>query len=47
MSSLLPSPRALNGLTLLGCLAALAGALYMQHFEGLNPARCVSFSALR
>ena len=37
MSSLLPSPRALNGLTLLGCLAALAGALYMQHFEGLEP----------
>ena len=37
MSSLLPSPRALNGLTLLGCLAALAGALYMQHVEGLEP----------
>ncbi|MFP1682180.1 disulfide bond formation protein B [Alloalcanivorax sp. C16-1] len=37
MQSLIPAPRALNGLTLLACAAAFAGALYMQHVEGLEP----------
>ncbi|GAA5126714.1 disulfide bond formation protein B [Alloalcanivorax gelatiniphagus] len=37
MQSLLPAPRALNGLTLLACAAAFGGALYMQHVEGLEP----------
>lgn len=37
MSSLLPTPRVLNGLALLACLGALAGTLYMQHMTGLEP----------
>ncbi|MBF1801128.1 disulfide bond formation protein B [Alloalcanivorax profundimaris] len=37
MKALLPAPRALYGLTLLACLAAFLGALYMQHVEGLEP----------
>jgi len=37
MNPLLPSPRALNGLTFLGCVAAMAGALYLQYQVGLEP----------
>lgn len=35
--TLLPSPRALFGLGFLGCVAAMAGALYLQHGLGLEP----------
>lgn len=37
MNPVLPSPRALNGLTFLGCVAAMAGALYLQYQVGLEP----------
>ena len=33
----LPSPRMLNLAALLGCLAAIGGALYLQHGVGLEP----------
>lgn len=36
-NTLLPSPRALFGLGFLGCVAAMAGALYLQHVVGLEP----------
>tara|TARA_R110001606_G_scaffold171956_5_gene318080 strand:- start:9045 stop:9551 length:507 start_codon:yes stop_codon:yes gene_type:complete len=35
--SLLPSPRAVFALGFLGCLAAMGGALYLQHVVGLEP----------
>ncbi|MDX1803777.1 MAG: disulfide bond formation protein B [Alcanivorax sp.] len=37
MSVSLPSPRLLNLLALLACLAAMGGALYLQHVDGLQP----------
>ena len=37
MSSLIPAPRQLNLLALLACIAAMAGALYLQHVDGLEP----------
>lgn len=37
MSAALPSPRMINLLGLLGCIAAMGGALYLQHVEGLPP----------
>lgn len=37
MSSIIPAPRLLNILALLACLAAMAGALYLQHVDGLEP----------
>lgn len=35
--SFLLSPRMVNGLALLACLGAFFGALYLQHFQGLEP----------
>lgn len=46
MQSLLPAPRALNGLTLLGCAAAFSGALYMQYVDGLEPCPLCIFQRL-
>lgn len=40
------APRMLNLLAFLACVVAMAGALYLEHVEGLDPARCVSSSAL-
>jgi len=37
MSAVIPAPRLLNFLALLGCIAAMAGALYLQHVDGLEP----------
>ncbi|KGD64823.1 disulfide bond formation protein B [Alcanivorax nanhaiticus] len=37
MTSIIPAPRQLNLLALLACLAAMAGALYLQHVDGLEP----------
>ncbi|MCG8393689.1 MAG: disulfide bond formation protein B [Pseudomonadales bacterium] len=37
MLSLIPAPRALNLLALLACIVAMAGALYLQHVDGLEP----------
>ena len=37
MLSLIPAPRQLNLLALLACIAAMAGALYLQHVDGLEP----------
>tara|TARA_B100000676_G_scaffold312332_1_gene386000 strand:+ start:163 stop:669 length:507 start_codon:yes stop_codon:yes gene_type:complete len=37
MSSLIPAPRQLNLLAFLACVAAMAGALYLQHVDGLEP----------
>lgn len=37
MFSLIPAPRLLNVLALLACGAAMAGALYLQHVDGLEP----------
>lgn len=36
-ASVLPSPRALNGLAFLVCVAVMAGALYLQYHDGLEP----------
>lgn len=36
-ASVLPSPRTLNGLAFLGCLAIMGGALYLQYQVGLEP----------
>lgn len=46
MHSLLPAPRALNGLTLLACAAAFGGALYMQYVDGLEPCPLCIFQRL-
>ncbi len=37
MPSFIPAPRPLNILAFLACLAAMAGALYLQHVDGLEP----------
>ncbi len=37
MTSMIPAPRLLNLLALLGCIVAMAGALYLQHVDGLEP----------
>lgn len=37
MTSIIPAPRLLNVLALLACLFAMAGALYLQHVDGLEP----------
>ena len=37
MSSLIPAPRIVNLIALLGCIVAMAGALYLQHVDGLEP----------
>ncbi|MCK0154192.1 disulfide bond formation protein B [Alcanivorax sp. S6407] len=37
MTSIIPAPRMLNLLAFLACLCAMAGALYLQHVDGLEP----------
>ena len=37
LSSIIPAPRPLNALAFLACLAAIVGALYLQHVDGLEP----------